>query len=324
MPTERDRRGSALLAVLWLSAALAVIAFSLAITVRGEIDRASTVVDGLRSYYLASSGVERAAVELLWSIRAPEGERKIKRGSTIVNYTFPSGEVRVEILPDAGKMDVNHATPERLYRLMVSMGTEAERAHEIAMGIAEARRPGPPGGGSSGNSPFAPSFHLPRASFQEIEDLMLVNGMTPDILYGAWIPSGSGAEQRLERRPGLADCLTVYGSGDNVDVNTATPAVLAAMGVTPYAVNALVERRRIAPFTTEDLGPFLTGLGITPNGLRVEGNSIATLRATARLRLPGGRLSDLRRTVAAQVKYMPEGYDSLLHILRWYDTAWSD
>jgi hypothetical protein len=80
----------------------------------------------------------------------------------------------------------------------------------------------------------------------------------------------------------------------------------------------------MAPFTPETLAPFLTGLGITANGLRVEGNSIATLRATARLRLPGGRLSDLRRTVAAQVKYMPEGYDSLLHILRWYDTAWSD
>ena len=44
--------------------------------------------------------------------------------------------------------------------------------------------------------------------------------------------------------------------------------------------------------------------------LRVEGNSIVTMRATARLRLPDGQLSDLKRTVAAQVKYMPPGYDS--------------
>jgi len=28
--------------------------------------------------------------------------------------------------------------------------------------------------------------------------------------------------------------------------------------------------------------------------------------------------------VGAQVKYMPPGYDSLIHILRWYDTAWSN
>jgi len=55
----------------------------------------------------------------------------------------------------------------------------------------------------------------------------------------------------------------------------------------------------------------------------VEGNSIVTMRATARLRLPNGQLSDLKRTVAAQVKYMRAGQDPPVHILRWYDTAWS-
>jgi len=49
MPSK-PTRGGALLAVLWLSAALAAIAFSLANTVRGETERASTAVDGLRSY----------------------------------------------------------------------------------------------------------------------------------------------------------------------------------------------------------------------------------------------------------------------------------
>jgi hypothetical protein len=56
----------------------------------------------------------------------------------------------------------------------------------------------------------------------------------------------------------------------------------------------------------------------------VEGNSILTLRATARLILPNRQLSDLRRTVGALVKYMPTGYDAPVHILRWYDTAWSE
>src|SRR5271157_5393786 len=54
-------RGSALLAVLWLSAALAAIAFSLSTTVRGETERASTSVDGMRAYYLAVSAVDRAS-----------------------------------------------------------------------------------------------------------------------------------------------------------------------------------------------------------------------------------------------------------------------
>src|SRR5947209_18906693 len=61
------RSGSALLMVLWVSAALAAVGFSLASTVRGEAERASTAVVGLRSYYLAVGGLERAMVELLWS-----------------------------------------------------------------------------------------------------------------------------------------------------------------------------------------------------------------------------------------------------------------
>jgi type II secretory pathway component PulK len=56
----KPRRGSALLAVLWLSAALAAIAFAMSTTVRGETERTSTAVDGLRAYYLAASAFDRA------------------------------------------------------------------------------------------------------------------------------------------------------------------------------------------------------------------------------------------------------------------------
>lgn len=49
-----------------------------------------------------------------------------------------------------------------------------------------------------------------------------------------------------------------------------------------------------------------------------------TIRATARLRLPNGGLSDLKRSVSAVIKYMPPGSDSSVHVVRWYDTAWSN
>jgi hypothetical protein len=55
--------------------------------------------------------------------------------------------------------------------------------------------------------------------------------------------------------------------------------------------------------------------------LGIGGHSIFTVRATARLRLQNGQLSDLRRTEAALVKLMPAGYDAPYHILRWYDSA---
>ena len=132
--------GSALLAVLWLSAALAAIAFALSTTVRGETERTSTALDGLRSYYLAAGAIDRAAVELLWSATTP-GARKIPVGARVVHYTFPSGDADVEIIPDAAKLNVNRAPVEQLVRLMVGLGIDPQRAMALATEIGESRRP---------------------------------------------------------------------------------------------------------------------------------------------------------------------------------------
>jgi hypothetical protein len=154
--------------------------------------------------------------------------------------------------------------------------------------------------------------------------MLNVQGVTPEIFYGTYLPAPEGAPAgapRLEARPGLVDCLSVFGAKDSVDVNTAQPAVLAALGVPPATIEAIVERRRQMPFTPKDVG----SIG-APGGVRfvAEGNSIVTIRATAQVRLPNGGFSDVKRTVAAMVKYMPQGYDSPIHVLRWYDTAFSD
>jgi len=311
-----------LLAVLWVSAALAAIAFSLATTVRGETERASTAVDGLRSYYLAAGGIHRATYEVLWSAQNP-GKRLLPRYTTHVDYAFPSGVVHVEIVPEAGKLDVNRTPPEELYRLGVALGLAPERAREIALAIVDWRSPAAAGSGlDQYYLSLTPSFRARHASLEEIEELLFVKGITPDIFYGTFVPADAPEGVRLLPRQGLIDCLSVFGSKDRIDANTAAPAVLAAIGVAPDAINALVERRRLAPLSEAQLGAFMQGAG--GGRLRVEGNSILTLRATARLRLQNGQLSDLRRTVGALVKYMPTGYDAPVHILRWYDTAWSN
>jgi general secretion pathway protein K len=314
--------------VLWLSAALAAIAFSLSSTVRGETERTSTSVDGLRSYYLASGAIDRASLELLWTLTSPD-KRKIPRGAAAVDYSFPSGVAHVEFIPEAAKLDVNKILPEELYRLVVALGIEPARAQEITLGIVDWRSPLAQGASAVDQYylSLTPSFRGRHASIEEIEELLLVKGVTPDIFYGTYVPvpdAELGGGPRLVPRAGLADCLSVFGSTQQVDANTAAPAVLAAIGVAPPAINALLEHRRRAPFTQQELNDFLQSVGVGSNRLRVEGHSMVTVRATARLRLPNGQLSDLRRTVAALVKYMPVGYDSPIHILRWYDTAWSN
>src|ERR1017187_8902384 len=222
----RSTRGSGLLAVLWLSAALAAIAFSLSVTVRGEIERTSTEVDGLRCGYLASAGIERAAMELLWSAMSPDS-KLIPKGSTFVNYVFPSGNVRVDIIPETSKLDVNKTSVEDLGKLLMALGLDMGRAGQIAEAIASWRQPGSnrfDGYYSGLSSSFQPS----HASFREIEELLLVRGITPDIFYGTYVPAAGGtglaaigeAGSRLARRSGLMDCLSVYGTKRAGDVNT--------------------------------------------------------------------------------------------------------
>jgi general secretion pathway protein K len=319
--------------VLWLSAALAAIGFSLASTVRGEAERTSTALDGVRSYYLAVGGIQRCQVELLWSIQFPN-QRTLKQGANEVLYNFPSGMVRVEIIPDAAKLDVNNTPVPELVRLLNALGEPPGKAEAIATAIDAWRRPGQDAAAPPPFSPgVLPSFRVPHASFQEIEELLLVPGITPDLFYGTYVPTEAAEPAvtatglpagRLSPRGGLLDCLTVYGSGPAVDANAAAPGVLAAIGVPPFAIRALLERRQRMPLTQGELAEFMQSVGADPSRLRAEGNWIATLRATARLRLPDGKLSDLSRTVAAQMRFQQPDSKMAIDVLRWYDTAWSN
>jgi general secretion pathway protein K len=316
--------------VLWISAALAAIAFSLANTVRGETDRTSTVNDEIRAYYLATGAVERAVVELLWTT-SYQGEPRIKPGAPWVDYTFPTGVAHVELIPETAKLDVNSVPPDRLMRLITALGVEPGLAMEVTQGILARRG----GAGAPLSASPGPSFPGQAASLQEVEELLSVRGITPEIFYGTYVPAqgnlASGAP-RLIRRNGLVDCLSVFGSKGLVDPNTADPAVLAAIGLTPDGIQLLLQQRRMAPLTPERLAQLSPMLGPASQFLRQEassilakGNSILTIRATARVRLANGQLSDLSRTVAAQVKYFSYGsYDPPVHILRWYDTTWSN
>lgn len=308
--------------VLWVSAALSAIAFSLASTVRGEAERTSTAVDGLRSYYLAVGGVQRGMLEVLWSALHQE-KRTIPKGSTYMEYQFPSGVVGLEIMPEAGKLSINRAPVTELVRLLIALGESDGQARAIASAISDWRGTG---GGAASLDGFyrgqTPSFRSPRASFQEIEELLLVKGVTPELFYGSYLPS-ENAGARLVRRYGLMDCVSVYGTTGQIDVNTASPPVLSAIGLNSAAITALVERRARAPLKDNEVTGFLGGYGAPTDRLRVEGYSMVTFRGTARLRLPNGQLSDMRRTVGALVKYMQPGSKSAIDVLRWYDMAWS-
>ncbi|HWR52074.1 MAG TPA: hypothetical protein VN428_13255 [Bryobacteraceae bacterium] len=319
------RSGSALLTVLWLSAALAAIAFSLATTVRGETERTAAAKDGLSAQYLATAAIERALLYIEWAPMATDAEGKSKYftwGMPYLDLPFPTGVAHVEVIPEGSKINLNSAPPEELYGLLTALGAGADQAREVALAIVDWRTPLPPGAGPTEFDSLYlsqnPSFLGRHASFEEIEELLLVRGMTPELFHGGYEHDANG---KLRPRPGVRDCVTVYGARA-VDANTAQPQVLAAVGLPPEYITAIVETRRLAPIrTTEQLKAIV---GDAPGSARIGigGGSIFTLRATARLRRSNGALSEDRRSAAAVVKLMPQTSEQWYHVLRWYDNVW--
>jgi general secretion pathway protein K len=326
MRTKLSQRGGALLTVLWLVAALSAIAFSVAATVRTETERTSTHIEQVRAYYLATGALDRAILWMSWgsAARGPDGRPMFyEPGMPALHMTFPSGVATVEIIPESSRLNVNVATPGELGRLFVSMGVPAERAQILVESIVDARTGGPAG------SPLDqfylsvnPTFRPRHASFEQIEELLYVRGVTADLFHGTWVRN---AEGMLVRLPGLKDCLTVYGINDAYDINTATAPVLMSIGLPPELVAAVVQRRAVRPFLQPgELDQIRSGAGPGGGKLRIGGNAVYTLRSTATLRTqPPAFVSDVRRSASLVIKFNNNLKEDLTPywILRWYDNA---
>jgi general secretion pathway protein K len=256
---------------------------------------------------------------MLWGpqFRNPDGSpRFYEPGQARLHFQFPTGAATVEVIPEIAKLDINSVQPDLLIRVLLNLGADPDRAREVAAAVVDWRAGGP--AGSLFDAYYAtlvPSFRARHASIEEIEELLLVKGMTPELFHGTY---GRDPQGRLTPRGGLKDCMSVYGSQGAVDVNSADPAVLAALGVSPAQVSAIVERRRALPFRNiQELQQFAAGAAA--GRLQIGGGTVFTLRATAQLRLPNGTFSDVRRTASALIKFREAGVSPPLDVVRWYE-----
>ena len=300
------RRGSALLAVLWFSAALSAIAFTLSMTVRTELDRAALNVDSTRAYFLAQGAIEIAMKRM--QERPPQGDPSplgFLPGQRFMRIPFPQAVVEVEIIGDSGKLNVNTAPPQALAHLLAASGLDPSAAVGIAASIVEFRRGSVP----AANSGALSSFSRPRTSLKELEELLMVPGITPDLLYGTYRRNPAG---QLVRLGGLYHHLTLGGSR-NIDVNYAPVEVLRAAGLARADIDRIVRIRAQRPVTADDI----QGLTAQNEGFSV-GVSGSTNQYTvwATARLSNGRAT---RTVGARVR---QGGGKLgAQAVRWFDMA---
>lgn len=327
------RRGGALISVLWLTAALSAIAFSVGAMVRGEIERATNSSEGTRAYFLARGALERMMFEIDRTSPGPQVPAQqagaiMARLGHIDRYRFGDGEVVVEVVAEAGKININRAPPEQIQLVLAELGLPLDRAAALTAAIVDWRGPF---GAMPGQAPLAspfdpyylqrtPSFRPARASFQEIEELLLVHGVTPEIFFPGYRMAADGA---FVPRPGLRDCFSAYRGGETtVDLMSAPAAVMASYGIPRMAAEAFAAERMVTDMFLPErlqafLAPAMAAAGMRPAEFGMlqpmAGRVMYTLRAT-------GRVNGTIRSVAALIQ-MRARTNAAFDVVRWEDQA---
>lgn len=319
----RSERGMALMVVLWILAFLGIIFTTFTFAMRTELAAAGNFREQAESYYIAEAGVYRAAAEIMNADRnvAPDstfydalGERWHTNPAAYENVALGRGHYWAAVTDEESKIPLNgRPTPQYdaiLRRLLSNSGvTDEKLVSTIVDSIQDWRdtdnlhrlhgaeddyylsRPTP--------------YRAKNGDFESIEELLLIKGMTPEILYGDI--AGQQRQTRLqallpwerEFKPGeylgVARHLSVYSSG-KVNVNTASPDVLMALGLTAAETKAVLDHRTATPYRDVQgvISLLISISGGERQGFQVVPGGQSGSASPQQLRLTLGQIADVR------------------------------
>lgn len=252
MKTRRHRSesGVVLIAVLGGILILTIIVFALASSVRGAADELQNRKERLQAYYLARGGVFTSA--WLLSQMSPAAEAPVHPGQQSIEWQQDSGKVHVDLIDETGKIDLNQVQEPLLEKLLVALGYELETARPLATAIVDWRNPSSlarwESAQASGNPLQYDPSHGTAYRYDDVEELLRVPGMKPDIFYGRYVRHEDG---KIVRLPGLAECVTVDSGIGSININYAPyPVLVAATGMNTQAADYIIAGRAEKPFAS--------------------------------------------------------------------------
>jgi general secretion pathway protein K len=260
LAVDRER-GIAIVAALWASAIIAVVAASVL-----QLARADANLGRGRQEAAELGAIIDGAVNLtILTMLSPTG-RGIPVDGSPVTVPFAGHDIRVSVQDEAGKIDLNAAGEPLLRRLLGKIGLATDAASGLAETIANW-----PQHNRSGDDE-----HPRGGRFQAVEDLQLVPGMTQDVY----------------RR--LYPLVTVYSQTAWIDPTYSTPAVLALFRDTNENAAAALRRleeeraglRTPAPAPGVALGHAFTIAAELRTAAGAGAARTAIIRLTGQKRLP--------------------------------------
>jgi len=222
--------GIALIIVLWVMALLIVIVLSFSVMARTEVFSTMTFQEQMINKYLAEAGMQRAIMEIFYrnankSKQITFAEEEVYRtDGTFYLGEMSNGYYKFSISDESGKININTLTDSSgiiLNNLLVNSGVEKETADTIVDSILDWKDADDltrlRGAENDYYMSLANPYKAKNANFDNLEELLLVKGITSEILYGN------------EEKPGLINFTTIYSNTDKININVAAPEVLKAI-----------------------------------------------------------------------------------------------
>ena len=256
----RNSRGVALIMVLWVIAILSVVVLEFCFAMRTEVNIAQNFKEEAQRYAMAQGGIERAIAELIYrndpriqqlrKTLKPE-EVPAEKSEWVTDgrpyvLSFDQGTCEVRAIGEAGKVNINLVSDPTLRKIIGQFGLEGEARDVVVDSILDWRTPGELHRLNGAKSDYYRSLKEPydckNGNFDSIEELLLVRGVTPDLFYGkkaANEEAGSNAD-----RVGLKDIFSIYGFGEQIDINSASATTLRiVLGIPNEVAQHIVKTR---------------------------------------------------------------------------------
>ncbi len=243
--TAIAEKGIALLMVLWILTILMVLVLSFSFMTKTDIYATLSFKEGTEKKLLAEAGTERGILELFYR-NANKNQAIILEGHEIWKIDGRSykdkmgeGEYSVRLTDESGKIGINaitDANSDILRNLIKTLGVQEEEVNTIVDSILDWKDADDLHHLNGAEDDYYMSLPNPykakNANFDTLEELLLVKGMTSEILYGN------------DEQKGIIDLLTVYSSTNKINVNAAPKEVLMAIpGITPEIADSIISFR---------------------------------------------------------------------------------
>lgn len=247
-PDLRSEQGMALLITIMTVALLAAVTLQYHKTTWDKYLASRNYMSGTQLAAIAESGIN-IGVAVLRSEGEAGGADTLHDGWAVLEKEpfrglFPTGTLRIRMEDLSGRLPINNVVPRTgsggqgevtpatarenrniLKNLLLSGLFPAVEDETMAKGIVDAivdwidedDKESDFGAENSYYQSLAQPYRCKNEPLTYIEELLLVRGITPELLFG----SGN--------RPGLADFLTVHTKDGKININTAAPLLIQSL-----------------------------------------------------------------------------------------------